>query len=130
LILKDALFIGTMLCSSKVGKRKRNDDEISLYKSFHAVSSSGESHVFSREVSLRSMVTGGTGMSFKKVAPLGIVCGSSKSKNNLWLSGMNTVVIKDNSKNTVNLGNEIRQIPLFALGRGFDICFSVPDNRR
>jgi len=33
-------------------------------------------------------------MSFKKAAPLGIVCGSSKSKYNLWLSGIITVCSK------------------------------------
>jgi len=33
-------------------------------------------------------------MSFKKAAPLGIVCGSSKSKHNLWLSGIITVCSK------------------------------------
>jgi hypothetical protein len=64
------------------------------YKPFHAVSSSGESHVFAKEVSLRSIVAGRTGMSFKKAAPLGIVCGSSKSKHNLWLSGIITVCSK------------------------------------
>jgi len=33
-------------------------------------------------------------MSFKKAAPLGVVCGSSKSKHNLWLSGITTVCSK------------------------------------